>query len=83
MNWIEGLTEQKRERQRKSARDRERAKQESERKRSEKREICMSQEQFLGNSLRRFGEGLSMFFVVLCGDLVRELFARSVVVEMK
>ena len=29
----------------------------------------------------RFGEGLPMFFVVLCDDVVRELFAR--VVEMK
>ena len=57
--------------------------QESESKRSGKSEICMSQKQFLSDSLRRIGEGSPMFSVVLCGDVVRELSARSVVVEMK
>ena len=68
-------------RQRKRARETEIAKQESERKRSGKREILMSQERFLSDSLGRFGEGSLMFFVVLCDDVVRKLFARSVVVE--
>ena len=55
----------------------ERAKQESERKRSGKREICMLQERLVSDSFRRFGEGSPIFFVALCGDVVRELFARS------
>ena len=35
------------------------------------------------DSLRRFDEGSPMFFVTLCGDVVRGLFARSAVAEMK
>ena len=66
------------ERQEKSAQETERAKQESERKRTGKREICMSQGRFLSDSCLRFGEGSLMFFVILCGDVVRELFVRSV-----
>ena len=78
---MEGLVEEMK--HAKYSDDKDCPKQESETKRSGKREICMSQERFLSDSLRRLGEGSPTFFVVLCGDVVRDLFARSVVVEMR
>ena len=50
---------------------------EREKEKWKEREICMSQEQLLSDSLRRFGEGSPMFSVVLCGDVVHQLFVRS------
>ena len=84
-SWIERL---ERGVEKKSMREREskaKAREEREKKKWNERDlhVCMSQELFLSDSLRRFGEGSSMFFVILCGDVVRKLFARSVEADMK
>ena len=78
---MEGLVEEMK--HAKYSDDKDCPKQESETKRSGKREICMSQERFLSNSLRRLYKGLLMFFVIMCGDVVHELSVRSEVAEMK